>query len=76
MTVLVKLRSMSRPIALSRNYLPELQAITRDQMRTIANDRYNELQNSPTNQHRESYNLQLSRIKKLYDVFSTYPIAK
>ena len=75
-TVLVKLRSMSRPIALSRNYLPELQAITRDQMRTIANDRYNELQNSPTNQHRESYNLQLSRIKKLYDVFSTYPIAK
>lgn len=75
-TVLVKLKSMSRPVALSRNYLPELEAITRDQMRVIANDRYNELQNSPTNQHRESYNLQLSRIKKLYDTFSTYSVVK
>lgn len=68
--VTVKLKGKAEPICFSRNYLPEFETITRSQLKSIADDCWNEY--SDSYQRNTEYFSQLYRIKYLYEVIKWY----
>ena len=71
-TVIVKLRSMNEPIVLSRNYLPEFEAITIAQMQPIAKELYDRPSGSIYTYNRERYDYQSKRINNIYGLVKSF----
>ena len=70
-TVNVKLKGMAEPIAFSRNYLPELETITREQMGQIAKDIKNKNFNN-MNGHNDLSSKESIRISEVYEHLMKY----
>ena len=71
-TVIIKLKSMNEPVVLSRNYLPELEAITKAQLLNIRKEIYDNPTGSIYTYNREIYDYQANRIFNMYGLVDSF----